>query len=160
MSNEQVRLYFQIIRQQTAALQRENVEAWQELNAALEALQGIYEQMRTDLEAAEAAEEGLLEENQYIAAGCQHYYELFQFSPVAYLVTDAEGGILEANQAIAQLLNVSQPDLIGTPLILYVVESDRGNVSNLLLIFLKGSRSEPFKKIKKRSSTAPAIAST
>jgi hypothetical protein len=32
-----------------------------------------------------------------------------------------------------------------------------GNVSNLLLIFLKGSRSEPFKKINNRSSTAPKV---
>jgi ATP-binding cassette subfamily B protein len=31
----------------------------------------------------------------------------------------------------------------------------RGNVSNLLLIFLKGSLREPFKKINNRSSTAP-----
>jgi hypothetical protein len=30
-----------------------------------------------------------------------------------------------------------------------------GNVSNLLLIFLKGSLREPFKKINNRSSTAP-----
>ena len=34
-----------------------------------------------------------------------------------------------------------------------------GNVSNLLLIFLKGSRSEPFKKINNRSSTAPCCRS-
>jgi hypothetical protein len=45
---------------------------------------------------------------------------------------------------------------------LFCADGDRpgretGNVSNLLLIFLKGSRSEPFKKINNRSSTAPKL---
>ncbi|MBW4490718.1 MAG: response regulator [Trichocoleus desertorum ATA4-8-CV12] len=113
MSDDQVKLHFQVIRQRIAALQREDVEAWQEIDAALEDLHVIYEQMQTDLEAIGLIQDDLL-----------HYHSLFQSAPIAYLVTDANGVILEANRAIAQLLNVPERYLVGQPLVLYVAEGD------------------------------------
>lgn len=117
MSNEQISHYFQTIRRLTAALQQADTASWQEIDAVLEDLQVTYEQMQTSLEAAEVAEEDLFRQK-------QHYQNLFQFSPIAYLLTDADGLILEANQAIAHLLNVPHIYLIGKSLAVFVTESD------------------------------------
>lgn len=125
MSDKQIRRYFQVIGRQIEALKREGKESWVELSAALEDLQIIYEQMQTNLEVFEVTREGLLQQNQQLIEGYRHYCDLFQLCPIAYLFTNAYGLILEANQAIAQLLNVPQRYLIGKPLILYVVEEER-----------------------------------
>lgn len=118
MSSDPVGLHFQAIRQHLARWQQEDTLAWAEIDAVLEDLQVIYEELQTNLDAAILVEQQLLQQN-------QHYYDLFQTSPIAYAVTDVNGVILEANQAIAQLLNVPQAYLVGKPLILYVAESDR-----------------------------------
>ena len=117
MSDEQIQPHFQAIRQQIEALQREDVSTWQEIDAALEDLQVIYEQMQTSLEAAKIDEEELFKQK-------QHYQNLFQFSPIAYLLTNADGLILEANQAIAKLLDISPIFLVGKPLAVFVAESE------------------------------------
>jgi len=136
MNDEQARLHFQVIRRRIAALQKEDVEAWQEIEMALEDLHMNYEQMQTNLEAAAIVEEELLQQNQQLADRYHHYYNLFESLPIAYLVTDANGLILEANAAIAQLLNVSQPSLIRKPLVLYVAEGDRSDFrTNLNRLF-------------------------
>lgn len=125
MNNEQFRLYLQVIRQQIAALQQEKAGNWEEINAAIENLFVLYEQMQTKLDAANLVEEELLQQNQQLAETSQYFFDLFQFSPIASLVTDVNGVILEANQAIALLLNVPQRYLTGKPLALYVAERDR-----------------------------------
>lgn len=121
MSDEQVSLHFQVIRQQIMALPSVTAET----DAALEDLQMIYEQMQTTLDAAGVVEKVLIQQNQQIIEAYEYYYDLFQSLPIAYLVTDAEGVILHANQAIADLLKVPQRYLIGKPLILYIAERDR-----------------------------------
>ncbi|MBW4540314.1 MAG: response regulator [Myxacorys chilensis ATA2-1-KO14] len=125
MSDAPVRIHFQVIRQQIAALQREDTKAWQEIDAALEDLHTIYEQMQVNLEAIEITQEDLLQQNQQATAGYYHYRDLFQSSPIAYLTTNTDGAILEANRAIAQLLNVPERYLARKPLVLYVAEGDR-----------------------------------
>ena len=125
MRNDPVSLHFQAIRQYSARLQQEDPTAWTEIETVLEDLHVIHEEMQTNLEAAMMVEQQLLQQN-------QHYYDLFQSAPIAYLVTDADGIILEANQAIAQLLNVPQSYLAGKPLVLYVAEGDRSNLNTRL----------------------------
>lgn len=125
MSDEQVRSHFQTLRQQIAALHRADAKAWQDVDAAIENLYVIYEQIQTSLEATEVLGEELLLTNQQLTERYQHYYDLFQSSPIAYLVTDPNGVILEANYAIAELLNVPQRFLVGKPLAVYVAELDR-----------------------------------
>lgn len=120
MSNDPLNLHFQAIRQHIARLQQQDATAWTEIEAVLEDLHVIYENMQTDLETVMLVEQQLLQQN-------QHYHDLFQTAPIAYLTTDADGLILEANQASAQLLNVPQLFLTGKPLILYVAEGDRSN---------------------------------
>ncbi len=126
MNDELFRQHFQALQKQIAALKAKQVAgAWEEITAALEGLQLIYEEMQTSLEVAEVVEEELLERNQRINTVYQHYFDLFNDSPIGYLVTDANGLILEANGAIAQLLNVPQQYLLGKPLAVYIAESDR-----------------------------------
>jgi len=59
-----------------------------------------------------------------IEAERQRYQELFEFSPDAYLVTDAEGVIQEANQAASTLFNISSSFLMGKPLSIFIDKQD------------------------------------
>lgn len=124
MDDQQVSLHFQIIRKRIAALQQMNVEAWQEIDAALEDLQVTYEAMQTNLDSLEITNQELLQLNQQITIAYSHYRDLFQASPIACLVTDPSGVILDANQESTRLLNVPQPYMIGKPLAVFVVEND------------------------------------
>jgi len=92
--------------------------AFKELGMASEELQVAMEELLTQAEESAAMQVEL-------AAERQHYQHLFQFLPHAYLETDTKGKIIEANQAAANLLNVSQRFLIGKPLDIYMIKSDR-----------------------------------
>ncbi|MBI2149334.1 MAG: GAF domain-containing protein, partial [Acidobacteria bacterium] len=50
----------------------------------------------------------------------QRYQEQFDFAPDAYLVTERDGTIREANLAAARLLRISQNHLIGKPLLAFL----------------------------------------
>jgi PAS domain S-box-containing protein len=62
-----------------------------------------------------------------------NYQALFEEAPVAYLVTDAQGVVREANHAATRLLNMIPEFLIGKPLAVLVVESDRADFRYRLL---------------------------
>ncbi|MEW6498470.1 MAG: PAS domain-containing protein [Cyanobacteriota bacterium] len=55
----------------------------------------------------------------------QRYYDLFELMPDAYLVTDAQGKILEANRAAATLLNIEPSSLQGKLLINFIPLDNR-----------------------------------
>ena len=136
MSEEQFIQHIQSIHSQIAALRRHMISLAQQpqeqvavaleaIASSLDNLQLIHEQMQTSLETREVVEEQLLEHNEYLAVKHQLYYELFQFAPDAYLLTDSKGIILEANWAAATLLNIWQTNLIGKPLAIFVAEAER-----------------------------------
>jgi PAS domain S-box-containing protein len=100
-------------------------EVMNEIAAALSNLQLINENMQTNLEVSAVVEEELFGQTEQQITQRQHYYDLFQFSPDACVVTDANGLILEANSAIAQLLKAPQSYLIGKPLAVFIAQSDR-----------------------------------
>lgn len=125
MSNEQVRRPLQLIRRLMAALQNQDAIVCQEIEAAIEELHLIYEEMQTSLDAAEVITEELFGQNQRLTAEYYHYYNLFHGLPIAYLVIDPNGLIVEANQACSQLLNVPQQYLSGKPLAVYIAERER-----------------------------------
>jgi PAS domain S-box-containing protein len=86
----------------------------------------------THLEQLRVAEEELRQQNDELRAvrsslEAEHarYGELFEFAPVAYLVTDLYGGILEANQPAAAMLNMRQRFLVGKPLAAFVSPDER-----------------------------------
>ena len=59
------------------------------------------------------------------ADGQPHYCELFELAPEAYLVTNGDGVIQEANHAAAALLGGPRELLGGRPLIGFVAERER-----------------------------------
>ncbi|GFE70884.1 response regulator [Chroococcus sp. FPU101] len=99
---------------------------------ALSNLQLSYEEMLSILEASEIVEEEMLTKHQQTLAAYQHYYNLFQLSPMASCVTDANGLIIEANPTFCQLLNISPTYLIGKPLAVYVIPAQRPYFRTLL----------------------------
>lgn len=92
--------------------------AFKELGTASEALQIAAEQLfqHTDELTAIRAQ---------VEAQRQRYQELFEFMPNAYLVTDAQGKILEANRAAALLLKVEQSFLLDKILVSFIPPPDR-----------------------------------
>lgn len=83
----------------------------EELQVALEALQ----QQNEELHLAQVA----------LEVQKLRYQELFDLAPNAYLVTDEQGIIQEANHIAATTLNVPQRFLIGKPLVLFIAEEKR-----------------------------------
>lgn len=118
MSDEQIEHHFQFLRQQILVLQEERIGNWAAMDSALEDLQVLYEQMQVTLEFFEGVQEELQQQKQY-------YQDQFQFFPIASLITDADGVILEANQTLAQLLNLTPGYLVGKSLVGFVVGGDQ-----------------------------------
>jgi diguanylate cyclase (GGDEF)-like protein/PAS domain S-box-containing protein len=88
------------------------------MQTLLKQLQLIQEQMQhsnNDLAIAHLA----------LAAQQQRYQDLFNFAPDGYLVTDTQGIIYEANQAMARLLQIEQPNLMGQALQTFVVPTEQ-----------------------------------
>jgi len=78
----------------------------QELQVAAESLRQEKEELALSL-STEAAER-------------QRYQELFKLAPDGYLVTTKDGTITQANQTVAQLLNIAPDRLITKPLVVFV----------------------------------------
>ncbi|MBI3949361.1 MAG: sigma 54-interacting transcriptional regulator [Acidobacteria bacterium] len=92
--------------------------AFEDLSVTVEELQIADEELRQQKDELAAAQT-------IVEAERQRYQELFEFAPDAYLVTDTEGVIQEANRGAATLLNVSQPTLVSKPLVVFVAKDDR-----------------------------------
>ena len=118
----------QALQQTYEALERRTIqleEANTTLQDTLEELQVVEEELRQQNDELALARE-VAERETY------RYQDLFNFAPDGYVVTDPNGLIQEANQAIADLLALEQSDLINTSLAVYVFESDRRALRNLL----------------------------
>ena len=101
-------------------------ESLDELGNTLQELQCALEEMR--LKNEELGVNQLL-----LEAERQRYQELFDFTPHAYLVTNNSGVISEANQAAERLLGVRCDRLIGKPLVIFLLETERRNFYNYLI---------------------------
>ncbi|MEH2424160.1 MAG: PAS domain S-box protein [Nostoc sp.] len=77
--------------------------------------------------------EELVQTRNWLEAERQHYQDLFEFAPDAYLVTNTEGIIQEANHTAAKLLNVSKQFLVGKPMINFVPLQERQQVRSELI---------------------------
>jgi len=74
-----------------------------------------------------------------LARDRERYGELFEFAPIAYLVTDLNGLILDANNPAGELLGLPDRHLIGKPLANFVHKDDRRRFRRLLLVLPKES---------------------
>ncbi len=77
------------------------------LPLALQELQASVEELRVADEEMRVQNEELSLSRQRLEAERQRYQDLFDFAPDGYLVTTAEGIILEANRAASRLLGIS-----------------------------------------------------
>ena len=68
----------------------------------------------------------------------QHYRDLFEFAPVAYLVVDRGGVVREANRAAAALLEVEPASMVGRAPESFVVAEDRPTLSDAFSRLLAG----------------------
>ena len=109
------------LRQQVSQLEQTN----KILHNTLEELQVTEEELRQQNEELAIARE-LTEVEKF------RYQDLFDFAPDGYLVTDANGIIREANQAIATLVKIKPSYLLNTPLAVYISNPDRKAFRNLL----------------------------
>ncbi len=133
MNEEEFTTNIKIIRQQIEALHGHISSPTQEqvnqiievLTTSLADLQLFQEQRQASLELMEIIQEELLQQNEYLATERQHYYDLYQFAPDAYLLTTPQGIIQKANRAAAELFNVPQEFLVSKPLANFVVEAER-----------------------------------
>lgn len=82
------------------------------------------EELRVCVEELRVAGEELRHQNEALSRERQRYADLFNFAPDAYLITDADGVIQEANRAAGTLLNCPQQFLIGKPLVVFVARED------------------------------------
>ncbi|MCU0534493.1 MAG: PAS domain-containing protein, partial [Hydrococcus sp. Prado102] len=92
--------------------------AYKELGIASEELEVAIEQLV--IQAEEMATTQI-----QLEAERQHYKNLYEFLPDAYLLTDLRGTILQANPAGAKLLNIERRFLIGKPLTLFLSQQER-----------------------------------
>ena len=89
------------------------------------ALQTSLEELRVAEEELRQQHEALLATRQTLEAVRAHYEALFALAPEAYVVTNAMGIIREANQTAVALLGRPLEDLVGTPLLRFIVPQDR-----------------------------------
>ncbi|MCP6763042.1 MAG: ATP-binding protein [Fischerella sp. CENA71] len=97
-----------------------------------EILHDSLEELNTALEELRVAEEEIRQQNEELRntryaldVERQRYKELFDFAPDAYLVTNTEGKILEANRTATHLFKISQKYIQGKLLINFVPENQR-----------------------------------
>jgi two-component system, cell cycle sensor histidine kinase and response regulator CckA len=92
--------------------------AFEELLVAVEELRVAEEELRRQNEDLTAAHAAVAEER-------RRYQHLFQYAPDAYLLTDLNGLIREANHSAANLLGVQPRFLVGKTLVSFVAVEDR-----------------------------------
>ncbi len=110
---------------------RLTTEALEELGTTLEELQVAEEELRIQNEELIAA--------RIVADAERHrYQDLFEFAPIPFVVTDAEGVIGRANRAAVALFNVPGRRLPGKPLVLFVDQEDRRAFHGVLSGLLEG----------------------
>ena len=90
------------------------------------------EDLQVTLEELKVAEEELRAQNEQLAVAMEatqseraRYEELFEFAPDGYLITNADGAILNINRAGAEMFGLEKKIFIGKPLYPYVHKDDR-----------------------------------
>ncbi len=107
----------------TEVVERQKAQA--ELQTGVEELQVIEEELRNNNEMLVDAQRVLDDER-------QRYRDLFEFAPDAYLVTDKNGLVLEANQSATAMFAISHQDLMNKPLLVFVAPTDHKVFEHLL----------------------------
>jgi PAS domain S-box-containing protein len=109
------------------------------VGTALRELQQAIEELRVAIDQLNDISDGLAVARSEAAEAGRRYEEFVDAVPVAALLTDEDGVIGFANEAAADLLNLSARHLVGKPLLLFVADRDHF----LRLAGLSGTGTEP-----------------
>ena len=128
--------------QSQQAYHQASIELEKQVALSTAELLKVNQELSTSLEEQTVFEEELRQQNEELLIAHenaklqqQRYEDLFEFAPDAYLVTDANGKIQEANRAASNLLGVSRKYLIGKPIFVFIAKPNRqsfGTQLNLL----------------------------
>jgi PAS domain S-box-containing protein len=116
---------------------RERVEALQPVSSGETPIDEHRADVREDfllsLTELEVAEEKLRQQSESLGdlahaleAERRRYQDLFEFAPDAYLITDREGTIRQANRVAADLLDIEPSALVGKPMIVFIGKAQKG----------------------------------
>lgn len=103
------------------------------LLSVLQELSTAIEELIVTEETLELQHEQLISVHELLEIERQRYRELFDYAPDAYLITDMDGAIQQANTAAATMLNIRSEYLTGKPLGIYINDLERKNFSSFLL---------------------------
>jgi PAS domain S-box-containing protein len=92
---------------------------------SLHDLQVALEELRVAKEELRAQNEELVRIQSHLRDEHERYLQLFEHAPDGYLVTDRNGVILEANQAMVGLLKHRREHLMGKPVAIFIPEKNR-----------------------------------
>ncbi|MBD1850293.1 response regulator [Leptolyngbya sp. FACHB-711] len=84
----------------------------------------VNEALKVTLKELQTTEEELRQQHEQLAHEQQRYQDLFNFAPDGYVVTNSNGQIQEANQAIVDLLAVEPQFLLNQPLACYLASAE------------------------------------
>lgn len=117
-----------LLQQKIETIQQRLEIFWQdarELPELPDNLSVALEEVSVTLEELHRQQEELIAVRQQLELERQHYQELFEFAPDAYLVTTTSGVIQDANHAAISLLNLGKKFIVGKPLSVFVAKTDR-----------------------------------
>lgn len=84
-------------------------------------------------------------------AALDRYRMLFDLAPVAYLITDRDGGIVEANESAARLFGVDRRFLVGKPLPLYADDASQRLLRRFVRAVAAGTPRHATLRLRRRS---------
>jgi PAS domain S-box-containing protein len=95
------------------------------------------------LEELDVMWEELQGQAQTLTRESERYAEFFEYSPDAYLITDAGGGVREVNQAALELLLAARDDVVGRPLSEHIAADERISFLTRTVGLLLGASPQP-----------------
>ncbi len=104
----------------------------QDTRAPIDTTAPLLQELSLALEELHVADEELRVRNEELAAASLRHQELFEFAPDAFLTTNLDGKIREANRAAATLFRCAQKSLTNRLLPILVAEQDRKGFRRLL----------------------------
>jgi DNA-binding NarL/FixJ family response regulator len=122
---------------QTELVERKRVETLllhhqAELEKRNKLLQNTTEELRCTIEELRITTEEQIEQHRQLECEQLRYQNLFDLAPDGYLVTDLSGNILEANQAVLELLLISREFILAKPVVVFVAPDNqyKNNLGN------------------------------
>ena len=112
---------------------------WQGVAPMPQSLTEVVEELTSTIEELHTVNEDLTTSQQAAIESQRHYQELFDEVPEAYLVTDLQGLIQEANRMAAHLLHLDRSQLFGLPLAVCIAWEERRAFRTQLASLQNGS---------------------